>query len=409
MQLDLDTGRATVVTHPPPGTEGDTEPKASPDGRWLAFTRKPTDLNGRPVVMDLRSGAERELDFGLDVDSVVWAEDSKSLFAVANDPSGGRLILAKRLSGGPAERIYATPSSLGRIAAGPHGLLAAEINTVRFNIAEAVAGETAEPDLIDASSQTSWSPVFTADGALATVSDRSGEVGIWTLRPGSPPRQILAIGAKPAYGLAWSHDGARLAFVSPVSGRPGIRVIRPDGGPVAEFQTPGNLLGRLSWSGDDRALIFMMRQAQGSRIWRAPLDQPGKLEPISDFGWTDAQTRGNEVYAVRSGAHGVWRLGSPPVLVAADAPRVQLEQWTPANTMAWTIAGDQIIYADVTGQNRFRVMAQPISGGPAKQVGWAPAFRPNGELAFDPRTGKTAYVAIVSGDTDIELLNLARK
>jgi hypothetical protein len=210
------------------------------------------------------------------------------------------------------------------------------------------------------------------------------------------------------YGLAWSHDGTRLAFATLVANRPRIRVVRPDGGPVADFPVAGIEVERLNWSADDRALIFAMREAGGARIWRADLVAPGKLAPVSGFGWIDVQMQGDQIYGVRDGKAGVWRLGSPPVLVSSSAAPAP-QQLSPESPPQWMIAGDRVVYAEITPQNRFRLMQQPLAGGPARLAGWAPAFRENGDIAFDPRTGKAAYIAIVSGDTDIELLQLARK
>jgi Tol biopolymer transport system component/DNA-binding winged helix-turn-helix (wHTH) protein len=409
MALDLDTGRSSAISQPPPGSDGDNEPRVSPDGRWLAFARRTTSRGGVAVLRDLKSGAERELKTGMDLNGVAWADDSKSLFQVVFDPGGGELILSQKLSGGRPQRVYATPQSMGRISNGPHGLLAAEINTTRFNLAETTDSEgSATPDLIDAAPQNTWGPTVRADGTVAMASDRAGDSGVWVLKPGSGARQVFGAGRIPVYGLAWSHDGGRLAFATLVANRPRIRVIRPDGGPVADFAVPGIDVGRVSWSADDRAVIFALREASGSRIWRADIASPGKPAPISGFGWIDVQAYGDQLYGVRAGMAGIWRLASQPVLVASPAfPAPQ--QLSPENPPQWVIAGDRMLFAEITAQNHFRLMQQPLDGGSARLAGWAPAFRSNGEIAFDPRTGRAVYVAIVSGDTDIELLQLARR
>jgi dipeptidyl aminopeptidase/acylaminoacyl peptidase len=76
-----DGERTRRFTHGP----GDTTPRWSPDGRWLAFLRKGTDEQDRPQlhVMPADGGeAQRRTDLPLGVTDLVWAPDSHRIAVV---------------------------------------------------------------------------------------------------------------------------------------------------------------------------------------------------------------------------------------------------------------------------------------------------------------------------------------
>jgi hypothetical protein len=58
-------------------------------------------------------------------------------------------------------------------------------------------------------------------------------------------------------------------------------------------------------------------------------------------------------------------------------------------------------------------LAQPLSGGPDRVLAYAPGaeaveFGLESKMAVNPKTGEIIYVAAVQGDTNIDLLTLAK-
>src|SRR5437868_5124238 len=66
--------------------EGESAPRWSPDGRWLAFLSSREDEHAQVWLLDRSGGEGRKLtSFGGDVEDYVWAPDGKRLAAVVGD------------------------------------------------------------------------------------------------------------------------------------------------------------------------------------------------------------------------------------------------------------------------------------------------------------------------------------
>jgi dipeptidyl aminopeptidase/acylaminoacyl peptidase len=87
--LRLDTGKWTNLTAENPAD--DSSPRYSPDGKWIAYTRKAIKSfyadRQRLVLYDRASGAKRVLTGSWDrsADAPVWSRDSQQLYLTAED------------------------------------------------------------------------------------------------------------------------------------------------------------------------------------------------------------------------------------------------------------------------------------------------------------------------------------
>jgi dipeptidyl aminopeptidase/acylaminoacyl peptidase len=106
----------------------------------------------------------------------------------------------------------------------------------------------------------SWSPSFSPDGRhIAFVSDMSGIPQVWTVEAkGGFPRLVTAL-EDPVGDVAWSPDGAWLAFsVAPGGGlNEQVHVVRPDGTGLRRLTAGGkdnNFLG--DWTPDGKHLFL---------------------------------------------------------------------------------------------------------------------------------------------------------
>lgn len=105
---------------------GDSAPKYSPDGRWLAFVQQRIPGfyadQGRLMLHDLRNGRQRELfaDWDRTAANLVWARDSRSLYGAIDD-AGTVRVYELPLQGTP--RKVTGDASFGQLATANDGSL----------------------------------------------------------------------------------------------------------------------------------------------------------------------------------------------------------------------------------------------------------------------------------------------
>jgi len=279
--LDVNTGKAVQITHPPEG-EDDMFPAFAPQGDTLAFTRQTNRGYSAAYVMRLRrdgtaASGPQPLDWrGL---------DSVASLAPAWTPDGSRLVLQSirggRLWIGPARRD-AEPillAALGEDASGPaistrgqmafvHSAFSTSIR--KMMVGDFKSGQQHETSPVIASTRTETSPAVSPDGrSLAFVSDRTGFTGIWTSQiDGTNPVQITFMRNASAGSPSWSPDGSRIAFDSRVQGEALVYAVAATGGtPVQVTSFPGVIP---VWSPDGRWIYFSSKQSGSMQVWRTP-------------------------------------------------------------------------------------------------------------------------------------------
>jgi Tol biopolymer transport system component/DNA-binding winged helix-turn-helix (wHTH) protein len=403
MRFDLATGRRTQLTDPPPTGSGDQEPAVSPDGRWIVFHRHQSDLVDRRILRDLRSGAEHVLINHENGDDIAaWSDDSKTVF-VTSEFAGEFALWAYPIDGGSPSRVLSSPQAMGRLSAGPGGLLAVETFTCIVNLARSPIGKGV-PALLDPEKGCVLTPDIAQDGTIAVYAARPGGGGIWLKPKGGPMRKLIGLQPEEAgeYAL-WSPDGSRIAFETYSGNAIHIRIVTRAGADMTTIAVPGTSIGMFTWSSDGSAVIFPSQDTGGWRLWRAELAHPDSPKPLPYRGWLSVRMRNNELYGVRYDVPGVWRIDGTPRRIA-PLPG-------PERSDDWTIAGDEIAYVDeVFGKHR-QVLAQPIRGGPARVMAQVPNYNWRQGFAIDPIDGAIVYIAIGGGDidTDIALLHLATR
>ena len=400
VRFDLATGRRTDLTRPPAGSPGDDSLGLSPDGRFISFERRLSDVVAPLIIRDLRTGAERVIAKGPDLDPGGWTSDSRDVLA-AGHVNGDNVIWAFPIDGRHSQHVMSGPLTMGRLATGPKNLAAVEVDTEVYNLASPPAQKGGPPVIIDPSRAVDGAPTVAADGALAMAGWRSGEAGLWIKPPGGDVRQLISVEPESYLdGPRFSPDGTRLAFAAQAAGHFAIRIVDLNGRDLGAVPFFGSQLGIPAWEGDGRSLIFAGRDAGGWRLYRAAASPVGKATPASAYGWLTVQARGNELYGVRSDSPGVWRIDGAPRRIT-DLPHSGFPN-------LWTVAGDAIDYVDDPFGHPAHIMSQPIAGGPPRMIAEAPGYAYDKGFAVNPATGAVVYAATRMDESDLELLQLGR-
>jgi len=401
-RLDLDTGARLLITERATATLGGL--RFSPDGKWLLYQWGAGFGITNIVIRDLASGKEKTLTGISQTGSAAWSGDSRTIF-VSSMKGFGSTITAYSVDGAPSYAIFNATTSISHLAAGPDGLLALESEPNRKNLARASPTPIAQPDIIDPANGSTGSLTYAPDGTLAFVSNRSGTNAVWTMKPGSPPTLLYDAGLAGLSRMQYSPDGTRLALI--VSTQPGVtvRILTASGASVASFHNSMVGSGLPTWTPDGKSVI--LTDAADFRPYRIAIDNPTQRNPVAAPFWFGITIRPEGTFAIRGAGPGIWRIDKGPQLLNAKYPAI-------FNPLI-AFRGDSVLIPDFDAQGGPRILAQPLSGGSDKIVGYAPGAtnqRANGfqsSFAANPKTGEIVYVAWVQRDSNIDLLTLTRR
>lgn len=119
-----------------------------------------------------------------------------------------------------------------------------------------------------------FTPVWSSDGQrIAFVSDRNGQLGIWTVSylGGTPTLLTPLSGEKWQFRLRkWSFDGSKIYFES----TPNLKVLDVASGVISDIPlegVEGKLEGSFSISSDETMLVFVSEENDREQLWTQPL------------------------------------------------------------------------------------------------------------------------------------------
>jgi hypothetical protein len=402
-RLDLDSGALQQL---PKATSelivGMQHLQCSPDGKSLLYVRQRSASTYAMAIRDLASGDENVLGTLVGGWLATWSEDSRSVL-VSTAHGIGSEITAYPVVGGVPYRVYTTTINSSHLATGAGGLLALETDTSRQNLARALEKPAAQPDIIDPVNGKTWAPSFAPDGTLAFLSNRSGTNAVWTMKPGAAPSVLFDAGLAPLFRLQFSPDGT-LLFVVTAGIAMNIKILTVAGGTVASFDRPSIGFGNPTWTPDGKAVLLL--DIPTKQVVRIAIDDPAKLVPFAKAPpWVTFGFHDNRIFAPRADKNGIWEFGKVPRLINSKYP----EQFAPPVTFR----GDDVLIPDFDAAAGARILAQPLAGGADRLLGYAPGAEAQdrffeSKMAVNPRTNEVIYVAAVQGDTNIDLLTLAR-
>jgi WD40 repeat protein len=287
------------------------------------------------------------------------------------------------------------------LSSGPDGLLAVELKNRTTELTVASAAANAAPRPLATGGLHGCSFDYAPDGTLALIANNGESPIIAVGAPGHLHEVVRLMGSSPC-GIHWSPDGTKLAFASKADSSFRISVIDRGGMPTAQLPYPSRDIGYFEWSPDGREILQSRLDAQGWRLWRVDVAPPFRAAPVLPYGWDWVHMRNGMMFGVKSGLPGIWRIDGIPK---------RLTDWpSPEYPWAWTMTGDELVYADFFSHPGQRlIVAQPITGDPRTIVGYANDMDVHSLLALNPVNGQVTYNRVLRDDPDIGWIRLARQ
>jgi Tol biopolymer transport system component len=335
-------GQHRALTHPAPGSRGDSLPVFSRDGKVIAF-RRTTALSGVEDIYTVPAsgGPETRLTFdGRGIDGFTFLKDGSLLFSSKRTgPIRGVWWLSPRRSA----PLRVTPVTLdaGPVAASRDERHFALVSyDFDVNIWRIDPKRVTSPLPLIASELPDSSPQFSPDGTrLSFSSMRAGTDSLWVARSDGDSPKLLVDGAAFTIGNQhWSPDSKRIVFEWHRGKHAGIFTIPATGGTPVALVTDEHNNSMPSWSHDGAWVYFLSDRSGHSRIWRMPASG-GAPSPVttSDAEAFQISPSGDAIFYMDKKAehapHNIWKLPLPsgdPELLISGLNQADWCNWAPA-------------------------------------------------------------------------------
>lgn len=365
-------------------TARESQPRWSPDGRYLAFVSKRADASAAQVWLLERAGgeAQRLTDLPEGVNEYAWSPDGSRIVVVSQDPDSAARADTTRPRPIVIDRYLIKRDGDGWLDGRRTHLHLVDVATKVTSRLTSGNADDRDPD---------WSPdgrriVFTS--ARHTDEDRTDETDLYVIeaRAGSTP---LRLTSAPTFerAPAWSPDGKWIAFLQgtfvpvPMYGTPRVAVIPAEGG------TPRVLAPALDrpqqapvWTADGAAVLTLIdddragplvriavadgavtRLVDGSRVVESVDQAQGRIAVLLGDPATPA-----EVHAVESSASAPRRLTHENDAWRATVRTAPLEPFT-ARSRDGTVVNGLLARAASAPAGRPHRTVLWIHGGPVAQ------------------------------------------
>src|SRR6266571_2672549 len=192
--------------------QGESAPRWSPDGRWLAFLSSREDEHTQVWLLDRSGGEGRKLtSFGGDVEDYVWAPDGKRLAAVVGDADTAK---PKTPAAIVIDRFQFKQDEIGYLGKERRHLYLVDVETGKGTIL------TPGPydELLPAWSPDGRSLVFVSKRRTDFDRDNNWDLYVMDAVPGAVPRQLTTFEGSDndpdtESRPAWSPDGRSIAYL----------------------------------------------------------------------------------------------------------------------------------------------------------------------------------------------------
>jgi Tol biopolymer transport system component len=305
--VPLAGGTPKPLTNPPQGTQGDSTPAVSPDGKTLAFVRTSSEENADIFACDLSGGNLQRLTFdGRAVRGIAWTPDGGHLVYAGYRMGTWRLWRLPVGGGSPRDLAFARNGAQYPAVAHSGGRLAytdgTTVSAIWRRPLGAPAVDSGGESLIRSSGRET-TPAWSRDGAkIADISDQTGNDEIWVSdAEGRHRTQLTHFNGRADTGYPrWSPDGQSVLFDIRGGDVYEVDVIPAAGG------TPKRVLENAngaSWSNDGKSIYYESR----GQIWKASADGSGPRVLTSQGGGQPAESLDGK-FVYYGNRREIWRI-----------------------------------------------------------------------------------------------------
>lgn len=352
----------------------------SPDGKYLAMTRRGNALSEQIYLHELATGEETQLTQNEeDIIGIEWHPDGRRLVYGALRQGKRKALLLDIENGSREDLGVADFAGHSRIT--PDGVLYFH----RLNSASQLAYLPLQSGMagalfpLTASDERYESPDYSAArNSIVYVSNGSGYMEIWMADPDmSVQKQLTQLHGIVKYPR-WSNDGQKVVFVARFAGEENDRltVLDTHTGQLTTLPTGANWHRRPSWTSDDQAVIY----TSGNNLHQIDLAS-GQIRQLTQQGGIFSRIAADGRFFFTKGTkQGLW-------LLQPDGSEQQVltgEQFSPK--YAWTLVGSDVYFLHQL-PNQLVLSRYERQTGKVQQLQLLPAEQlfPYNTISYDPQ------------------------
>jgi len=250
--------------------EGESQPRFSPDGKYISFVAKRgDDKNSQVYLLDRRAGeAIKATDLKGDLSDYRWSPDGKKLLLVVKDQDVSDTAKTKIRTPYVIDRYHFKQDYVGYLDRRATQLYLFDIAAKKLDTLTTGPYDEVQPAFSPDGSQIAFASNRTEDP------DRNANTDIYLMdvKPGAPMKKLTSWPGSDA-SPEWSPDGGRIAYLQSSSdenftmyGENYLAVISKEGGAPSLLSKPVDRpVGNPRWTADGRSIFATLqddRQAQ---------------------------------------------------------------------------------------------------------------------------------------------------
>lgn len=336
-RIKLKGGQKEQLTNPSPDIAGDSDPKLSPDGKWLAFVRSENASAQDVYLMPISGGEPRRLSSAQKkVGGLCWTPDSSSLMASLEMGETPRALWRIPLEGGESKRISEIAGSpmSPTIPSKGKGLAYVErVSDTNLWVLDLEAN--GEPKKMTSSIQMDTGPQFSPDGkSLSWRSGQNGSNEIWVAAAdGANPRVLTKTGGAVSGPAHWSSDSSELIFEARAEGKSSLFIVPVQGAEPRVLFSSESPMVLPSFSQDGKSVYYSTNQNSIWKLMRLDIKSRSSEVVLGDGAFAGIESPdGQWVFYTRQGQElaGIWRVpvkGGKEELLVGELSRKLWGQW----------------------------------------------------------------------------------
>lgn len=274
--LDLETLASRMITDPAAEYSCDFDPRFSPDGEWIAFTRSagPAYAQDLYIVSPSARSIRRLTQCQRLVHGCAWEPDGRHLIFAAR-PATDLSLWRVSLDGRPPVWVPTLGGNASNPEISPAGdWMLYEETALNYDIwsvdlAGSTGEETREAVLIGSTRQD-YAPRFSPDGSrVAFLSNRSGHREIWVARSdGTSAHPVTDFGGAQVLRPCWSPDGKTLACSVFLGSFAVLHCVDTASGTVRAIAPAEHHQLAAGWTSDGASILYNANPEGAWEVWR---------------------------------------------------------------------------------------------------------------------------------------------